>query len=467
MEKQLPKRIGRQTPTSCVVIPYEKTLGQEAIDLYNQSNSKARQWQELLIYDILAVQEDGLWVHTKNGYSVPRRNGKGEVIIIREIYALHSGERVLHTAHRTTTSHSAWERLCTLLDEIGIEYTATKQMGLETIKTANGGLVNFRTRSSKGGLGEGYDLLIIDEAQEYTIDQESALKYVVTDSMNPQTILCGTPPTAVSAGTVFMKMREAIFSGTTKNSSWSEWGVDFMTDPHNIDAWYECNPSLGLQFTERSIEDEITSDNIDFNIQRLGLWLKYNQKSEISREEWCKLSVDTLPTLKGKLCVGIKYGHDGNNVALSIACKTTTKKVFVETIDCRRIKEGDSWILNFLSKADVSKVVIDGANGQQLLADDMNELRIKPKPILPKVREVTNASALFEQMYSNNLICHANQPSLTQAVANCEKRAIGSNGGFGYRSLKPEIDITLMESMILALWACATEKEKAKQVASY
>ena len=43
-------------------------------------------------------------------------------------------------------------------------------------------VINFRTRSSKGGLGEGYDLLVIDEAQEYTTDQETALKYIVTDS---------------------------------------------------------------------------------------------------------------------------------------------------------------------------------------------------------------------------------------------------------------------------------------------
>lgn len=43
------------------------------------------------------------------------------------------------------------------------------------------------------GLGEEFDLLVIDEAQEYTDDQASALKYVVTDSRNPQTIFCGTP----------------------------------------------------------------------------------------------------------------------------------------------------------------------------------------------------------------------------------------------------------------------------------
>lgn len=126
-------RIGNQLPTTCVSQPYEKTYGKEAIDLYNSTTRTAREWQEVMIYDILAVNDEGLWVHTKCGYEIPRRNGKGEVITIREMYGLKKGEQILHTAHRTTTSHSAWERLLRLLDEAGIEYKATKQFGLETI----------------------------------------------------------------------------------------------------------------------------------------------------------------------------------------------------------------------------------------------------------------------------------------------------------------------------------------------
>ncbi len=54
-------------------------------------------------------------------------------------------------------------------------------------------------------------MLIIDEAQEYTIDQESSLKYVILASKNTQVIMLGTPPTAVSHGTVFQKLRKILF----------------------------------------------------------------------------------------------------------------------------------------------------------------------------------------------------------------------------------------------------------------
>ena len=62
-EKAVPEKLGRQTPTAAVVLPYTTTHGQKAIDLYNTTGRTAQQWQQLLLYDILAENEDGLWVH--------------------------------------------------------------------------------------------------------------------------------------------------------------------------------------------------------------------------------------------------------------------------------------------------------------------------------------------------------------------------------------------------------------------
>lgn len=476
------KRKGRQTPTQSVVLPYYETTGQEAIDAYNSSGRTAIEWQELMINDILAVNENGLWVHTKFGYSVPRRNGKNEIAVIRELHGLENGERILHTAHRTTTSASAAKRLAAVLNGAGYTevirakqgetyekaYTFTKQLGLEkiTILDEGGGTCDFRTRSSKGGLGEGFDLLVIDEAQEYTDDQESALKYVVTDSKNPQTILCGTPPTPVSSGTVFLKLRDATLAGETVNTGWAEWSVDKETDPRDKNAWYETNPSLGYHLTERAILDEIGNDDTDFMIQRLGYWIRYSLKSAISAAEWDILKTSKLPELKGKLFVGIKFGKDGSNVALSIATKTIDGNIFVEAIDCKSTRSGNAWILDFLNSADVKTVVVDGANGQQLLSADMKDAKLKV-PVLPTVKEIITANASFEQAIWGETLCHMGQPSLAQAVSNCEKRAIGTNGGFGYKSLKEDIEIALLDSVILAHWACSISKDKKKQRIGY
>lgn len=460
-------RLGRQTPTESLILPYTETYGEEAVNLYNSTGRKCQEWQELLLYDILAVNDDRLYVHTKFGYSVPRRNGKNEVVAMRELYGLAKGERILHTAHRTTTTHSAWERLLYLIEKTDLEVASTfKAFGKEHIFLENGGRIEFRTRTSKGGLGEGFDLLVIDEAQEYQDDQETALKYVVSDSQNPQTLFCGTPPTAVSSGTIFTKMRNNALQGNTKNTGWAEWSVEHKSDVNDVELWYRTNPSLGTILTERKIEDEIGTDEIDFNIQRLGLWIRYNQHSAISETEWSALKVDVLPKLKGKLFVGIKYGHDGKNVALSVAVKTSDERVFVECFDCQSVRNGNGWILEFLSCANIQQIVIDGANGQSILKKEMAGMKLK-KPILPTVKDVIEANALFEQGLFSKTVCHNAQPSLVNVVTNCEKRTIGSNGGFGYRPIKEGAEGALLDSVIFAHWACMNFKKARKQKVSY
>lgn len=442
--------------------------------MYNKSGRTAQEWQELLCYDIMATNSDGLWTHMKYGWSIPRRNGKSEVLIIRAMYGVSHGERVLYTAHRTTTSHNAWEKIIERLAKAGFiegeDFKTTKQMGLERIEWLSGeGIINFRTRSSKGGLGEGYDLLIIDEAQEYTDDQESALKYIVTDSANPQTLMCGTPPTAVSSGTVFQNYRANVLCGSAEDCGWAEWGVKTLSNAHDPELWYQTNPSLGTILTERKIRSELGKDpdSVDDNIQRLGLWLRYNQKSAINKEEWQAVQTESLPKIKKELFFGVKYAKASGNVSLAVAVKTADDKIFVEAVDCRPTREGNAWIIPFLRNPHAREIVIDGANGQTILEAEMKEAGIKHKPILPKVSEVVEANALFEKNFFAGIITHADQPALEQIVSNCEHRAIGNGGGFGYNSILEGADVSLLEAVTLAHWACATAKEKKVQKISY
>src|SRR5690625_5274108 len=186
------KRIGSQEPTRSVILPYKYSLGNEAIKIYEKSKRKAFDWQRFLVDAILALNDEGLWTHMTFGFSVPRQNGKNEVVAIRELYGLEKGERILHTAHRTTTSAAAFNRLLAILEESGLEeqtdFNKIKATGRESIELIGGGRIDFRTRTSTGGLGESFDLLVIDEAQEYTDDQRSALMYTIAESQNPQKI---------------------------------------------------------------------------------------------------------------------------------------------------------------------------------------------------------------------------------------------------------------------------------------
>lgn len=464
-------RHGEQLPTHSVVIPYDSTLGGEAVKLYNKSRRKAMPWQEQQIYDIMAVDDVGLWLHMKYGYSIPRRNGKSEILIMRIIWGLKHGEKILYTAHRTSTSSDMWARVVEAITACGYvekqDFKTIKSHGFERIEMfESGGILCTRTRSSKSGLGEGFDLLIIDEAQEYTADQQSALQYLVTSSKNPQTIMCGTPPTAVSAGTVFPKYRRKTLSGENASAGWAEWSLPKMSDMSDRNLWYKTNPSLGYTLTERNIADEDFDDAVDANIQRLGVWILYKQNSAITLAEWerCK---SEKPALKSpvQLFFGISYAKASANISVAVACRTDDGRIFVEGIDCYPSRAGVGAILPYLRSKHCAGVVIDGASGYAILTDEMKNAGIKKPPVIPKVAEVIAANALFEQQIFAGLIAHAGQPALTQAVTNCDHRPIG--GGFGYVTLLEDADVGLAEAVSLAHWLCSDTKEKKVQKCYY
>ena len=77
------------------------------------------------------------------------------------------------------------------------------------------------------------------------------------------------------------------------------------------------------------------------------------------------------------------------------------------------------------------------------------------------------ANSAFYQAVSLKQLCHMGQPSLVQVVSNCEKRAIGSNGGYGFKSILDGASIELLDCVILAYWKCATAKERKQQKIGY
>ena len=478
-------KIGNQTPTQSVILPYKTSRGQQAVKLYEGSGRKAIKWQKDLIRDIMAINEKGLWIHQKFGYSVPRRNGKNEIITMREFWGLVNGENICHTAHRVPTAHQAWERLVRILTDAGYEelgrrvkdenppeksFHTTKALGLETVELTNGGIAVFRTRTTSGGLGEGFDLLVIDEAQEYTLAHQSALTYTVSDSGNPQTILCGTPPTTESIGTVFPEMRRSTLSGEGYDTGWAEWSIpEEPKDLMNTDLWLRTNPSMGFHLNERKIRAEYDPRNpLDFIIQRLGFWYQYSLKSAISEKDWRRLEVQKRPALKESRFFGVKFGRDGMNACLAVASRTDDGKIFVEAIDCRPIRSGLEWMLPYFRNPHCEGIVIDGDSGRQMLLDLIREQKASRKaPIVPTVQEIINANALFESAIFGDGIRHIDQEPLRNAVSNCEHRPIGNKGGYGYKALVDSYEVALIESISLAHWICSEKKEKKKQAIHY
>ena len=126
-------------------------------------------------------------------------------------------------------------------------------------------------------------------------------------------------------------------------------------------------------------------------------------------------------------------------------------------------------MLRFIKNGYISTVVIDGKGKSELFKQELEQMatEFKPKIVVPTTAEAITAYSAFRQAIDTEAICHSGQPSVTQAVSNCEKRMIGTNGAFGFRSLKEGIDVSIVESIAFAYWACSTQKERRKQKVWY
>ena len=103
--------------------------------------------------------------------------------------------------------------------------------------------------------------------------------------------------------------------------------------------------------------------------------LRLHLKSAISRAEWDELQCKALPALRSRIFVGVKYSKT-DTVAVSIAIRCEDNRIFVESIDCRPLRAGTDWIVSFLLGIDCKAVAVDGASGQDLLAEAMKDAHL-------------------------------------------------------------------------------------------
>ena len=93
----------------------------------------------------------------------------------------------------------------------------------------------------------------------------------------------------------------------------------------------------------------------------------------------------------------------------------------------------------------------------------MADARLKI-PTIASSALIIEANQGFETAIYKQELKHMDQPSVTAVVTNIEHRAIGSAGGFGYKVMQQELDVTLIESAALAHWGAVNFKEVRQRV---
>ena len=309
---------------------------------------------------------------------------------------------------------------------------------------------------------------ITHNCQEQSDAQEEALLPTISAGplKNPQVIMMGTPPTAGSTGTVFLRARRNLLQGKS-DMCWQEWSVDNITDNHDVDAWYETNPSLGYLITEKAVRAEANAMSQDsFNKMRLGWVMGIDAKRVFTDDEWNALAVTEVKLPENpELVYSIKFAPDRSAVTLAVGV-VMGNKVHVEIVERKRMNDGMAWLERWLLDRwrKCNKIIIDGAAGQGLLVEELvrSERRIAKKILTPNVKEAGSAYASFAQAIQDQTLTHYNQPLLNSAIRTAKRRDIGKDGMFGYAPLNPNIQMDPVDAAAFAYYGAQRFKGSKK-----
>lgn len=466
-------RYGNQEPTFSTRIEYAFTDGMEVAEWFDSMgySSYPCQVDEMLLF--CARNEDGDFAYRTICISKPRQNGKSYSARNYSVEkAAVEGMNVCYSAHHSKTTHKMFKEVLAIFegdDELkAMVADVSRARGFEGIWLTNGGCIEFFTRSTRSGGGRGttYDIIVIDEAQEMTEDEQDALKptQIASESGDPQMILIGTPPGPSCNGTVFRALHDRAHGNPdTCGFAWLEWAVYELPDmegdrSHVLELAYKTNPAMGYRIRESVMMDAInTATSVEgFAREYLGWWspLARLLKFAIVASKFEHCSVDEPPT-EGRDAYGVKFSADGSEVSLC-AARMHDGRVFVNQVRRESMALGFGWLASWIAERAGRGCccVIDGKSGSQTLVDKLGGMPIG-YVVTPSAAQVVSAcTTLVDMVNEGTFEWSASQGDLRDSAVTSTRRAIGSAGGWGFGGENP----IPIEAASLALWGVLNSK---------
>lgn len=434
-------------------------------------------WQRDLNRAILAKNAAGLYAADTVCFSTPRQVGKsydiGALIFADSI--INPGTTTVWTAHRFKVARETFDSLKSMATTSAMlahvdPDAITTGAGNETIPFRNGSRIVFAARER--GAIRGFTKvrrLILDEAQILTESALSDMVPTLNQATNPQIIMMGTPPKPSDPAEVFSNFRAEALAGTSEGVLYVELGAPAGSKPDDRGAWRVANPSYPLRTPAAAImrmRKLLTAE--DFMREALGIWDSNAGQAVVTSSVWESLFTAD-PPMEGRTSFGVKFSIDGSSVALGACIRPDDEDVdpHVELVRVASLKDGRQWLVDFLvERKDVTaEIVIDGKDGAGALANDLRQAGV-PVKVLHNDRgtvtfeEAVKAHSMFLEAIKTARVSHFGQPLLNRTVEVAGKRPIGNAGGWGWRSLSPDVDIVALDSVTLAYFGAMTSKRK-------
>lgn len=467
---------------------------QDVADISASFGIKLDPWQELILEAAMGERSDGTWAAKRVGVSVPRQNGKSQLLVARALAgALLFGEKkIVVSAHQADTARESYTKLMEIIEADGNDALRARVLPVgkgsigafnrELVKFTNGAVIQFKARSGPGGKGFSSDCLLLDEAQILGSRAWTSINSTMSAMPNPQVWLLGTPPQEEDDSYTFEMVRSAAIEGKSTASAWIEWSADPKSadyDPASEYTRWSANPAWNTRINHEVVQGEYETYAPDrFAQDRLGQWR--DETSLVSRvimpDDWSATATATQvsPDDPGIPSMGVKFSPDGSRVAVAGAFKRGDSPIHVELIDkhtgsmAAGIASLASWIAERASR--YAAIVIDGKSNAGALVDLLLELGVPKRAIVvPTWPEVATANAMLVEGLIARRVTHlvvrdedraaGSQALLDLSVERSEKKS-RPDGSWNFVDPTGEGAEVPIQAVALAHWGAKTSKRK-------
>lgn len=451
--------------------------GDLACELASGYGLTADPTQESILEDWLWRQADGKWSCAVCWLAEPRQNGKNACIEIRELYGMvELGERFLHTAHEVKTARKAFRRLLSFFESpqkypelSAMVKEIRKTNGQEAIFLDNGGSIELIARSKGSGRGfDGIDVLVVDEAQELTDDEQAALLPTISAATqgNPQVIFTGTPPDPEKPthGMVFRRVRQTAIDGSDPKLCLHDFGVEDgpLPDVDDRELWFTVNPALGVRLGIAEVERERGLMSPEkFARERLGWWgdpAELKTQTVVDMDQWADLA-DPNARVAGPVALAVDVPPDRSRTSIAAAWGDSDRVlVMVTTLPGTATAVAE--VKRLVAKHKPADVSLHAGGPAGALVADLTAAGVQVTTV--STQETAQATGAMLDLIANKKLGHLGQAELDAALRAAKLRRRIDTGAelWDRRDLT---DISSLFAVTLAAHGYQTHARKPKR----
>ena len=424
----------------------------------------------------MGERSDGTWAAKQVGVSVPRQNGKSQLIVARALAGalLFDEKKIVISAHAQDTARETFGKFIEQIDESPeLAERVDKVMNAinrEFIKFKNGASIQFKARTVSGSRGFSCDCLLLDEAQILGMPAWVSINSTMSARPNPQVWLLGTPPTPEDNGEVFSSIRTAALGGKAQSLAYLEWSADPKADPALEVTRASANPAWWTRINHEVVQGEFeTYPPARFALDRLGIWRDDSELVQrvIMPDEWASSGV-TEPPADGLPSLGVKFSPDGSRVAVCGAMKPTEGPIHVELIGAHTggMEAGTAALVAWIAERHerYAAIVVDGKSNAGAFVSALVDAGVPKRAIVvPTWPEVATANAMTLDGLMRGTITHLateGQRMLDESVERSTRKVRGTDGAWNfYAPGDPGAEVPI-QAAALAHWGAKTSKRK-------